>query len=101
MEAAEEQIDSQIATVQSQILGQLPIGARLILRCRKDWREAVVSQFYEDKAILTVVSASGKTYRVRRQIDLPLVFEGKIPILTDHCEELEWRENLVKYDSRW
>lgn len=82
-------------------LGELHIGSRLVLRCRKDWREAVVSHFYEDKAVLSVCSASGKTYRVRRKTDLPLILEGKIPILTEDCEELEWRENLVKYDSRW
>jgi hypothetical protein len=91
VEAAEKQLT----------LGELQIGSRLVLRCRKDWREAVVSHFREDKAVLSVASDSGKTYRVRRKTDLPLILEGKIPILTEDCEELEWRENLIKYDSRW
>lgn len=92
----------ETAEAKQLILGELPTGSRLVLRCRKDWREAVVSQFYEDKVVLSVASASGKTYRVRRKTDLPLILEGKIPILTEaECEELEWRENLIKYDSRW
>ncbi len=81
-------------------LGELPIGSRLVLRCRKDWREAVVSKFYEEKVVLIVGSASGKTYRVRRPVDALLAFDGEIPFLTD-CDEIEWRENLIKYDSRW
>jgi hypothetical protein len=83
------------------ILGDLPIGARLVLRCRKDWREAVVSRFDDEKAVLTVGSPSGKTYRVRRPIGSVLQFDGEIPFLNENCDEIEWRENLVKYDLRW
>jgi hypothetical protein len=91
-----------LETTEKQLtLGELPVGARLVLRCRKDWREAVVSQFYEDKAVLTVCSASGKTYRLRRSIDLQIAVDGKIPVLAENCEELEWRENILRYDSRW
>ncbi len=82
-------------------LGELPLGSRLVLRCKKDWREAVVSQFYEEKAVLMIWSVSGKTYRVRRPIAAQIIFDGAIPVLPVECEELEWRENLIKYDSRW
>lgn len=91
METAEKQLT----------LGELPTGTRLVLRCKKDWREAVVSQINEDKAVLIVGSASGRTYRVRRSVETQLAFDGKIPILSEDCEELEWREKLIKYDSRW
>jgi hypothetical protein len=82
-------------------LGELPVGSRLVLRCRKDWREAVVSQIYEDKAVLIIWSVSGKTYRVRRPADAAIVFDGKIPVLPVECDEIEWRENLIKSDTRW
>ena len=82
-------------------LGELPTGARLVLRCKKDWREAVVSQFDEDKAVLIIWSVSGKTYRVRRAADAQIVLDGKIPVLPVECDEIEWRENLIKYDTRW
>ena len=82
-------------------LGELPIGSRLVLRCKKDWREAVVSQFNEDKAVLIIWSVSGKTYRVRRAADAQIVLDGKIPVLPVECDEIEWRENLIKYDTRW
>ena len=82
-------------------LGELPIGSRLVLRCKKDWREAVVSQFDEDKAVLIIWSLSGKTYRVRRAADAQIILDGKIPVLPVECDEIEWRENLIKYDTRW
>lgn len=82
-------------------LGELPIGSRLVLRCKKDWREAVVSQFDEDKDVLIIWSVSGKNYRVRRAADAQIVLDGKIPVLPVECDEIEWRENLIKYDTRW
>jgi hypothetical protein len=88
-------------TQQQLTLGELPIGSRLVLRCKKDWREAVVSQFFEDKAVLIIWSVSGKTYRVRRQTDTQIVLDGEIPVLPVECDEIEWRENLIKYDTRW
>ena len=91
-----------MATPEKQLtLGELPLGSRLVLRCKKDWREAVVSQFYEEKAVLMIWSVTGKTYRVRRPVAAQIIFDGAIPVLPVECEELEWRENLIKYDSRW
>ncbi len=85
------------------VLGELSIGARLVLRCRKDWREAVVAYFTEEKAVLSVHSKTGKTYRVRRPLETEITFEadGTIPVLNEECEENDWRGNLIKYDLRW
>ena len=47
-------------------LGSLPIGARLLIRSKIDWRSAVVSSFDEEKATLIVCSPTGRTYRLRR-----------------------------------
>jgi hypothetical protein len=78
-------------------LSALPLGARLILRCRKDWRDATVVAVTLDTIILSVTSPTGRTYRLRRPHDCPLYFDGHIPILG----EGQWRAGLARYDSRW
>ena len=82
-------------------LGTLPLGARLILRCRKDWRTAAVASFETEleRAVLTVASPTGHTYRVRRPLDSPLSFEGHIPVLGERSSC--WRSGLARYDVRW
>jgi hypothetical protein len=90
-----------LETPETQItLRQLSIGARLLVRAKKDWRVAVVSQFNEEKATLIVCSPNGRTYRLRRLLEMEIIFDGKIPILKSHSEE-NWRENFSKYDCRW
>lgn len=75
----------------------MPIGARLILRCRKDWRTATIAAITPDKIVLSVASPSGHTYRVRRPLDEPLSLDGSIPVLGGGC----WRAGLARYDVRW
>ncbi len=88
-------------TPETQItLRELPIGARLLIRSKTDWRAAVVSQFYEEKATLIVCSPTGRTYRLRRLLELEIIFDGKIPILKSDLEDT-WRDNFSKYDVRW
>ena len=90
-----------LETAETQItLRELPIGARLLIRSKKDWRVAVVSQFYEEKATLIVCSPNGGTYRLRRLLEMEIVFDGKIPILKSDSED-SWRDNFCKYDVRW
>ena len=78
-------------------LGALPVGARLILRCRNDWRDATIVATSIEKVRLSVLAPSGRTYRVSRPPDSPLTFDGSIPILG----EGSWRAGLVRYDLRW
>lgn len=78
-------------------LGSLPTGARLILRCRADWRIATIASFEAERVVLTVASPNGHTYRVRRPRDAPLNFDGHIPVLG----EGSWRAKLARYDVRW
>ena len=80
-------------------LGSLPVGARLILRCRADWRAATVASYEPDAArvVLNVASPSGHTYRVRRPADAILTHDGHLPILG----EGQWRAGLARYDVRW
>jgi len=90
-----------LETAETQItLRELPVGARLLIRSKKDWRVAVVSQFYEEKATLIVCSPNGGTYRLRRLLEMEIIFDGKIPILKSDLED-SWRDNFCKYDVRW
>ncbi len=81
-------------------LRMLPIGARLLIRSKTDWRAAAVSQFYQEKATLIVCSPNGRTYRLRRLIEMEIVYDGGIPILKCDSEE-DWRDNFSPYDARW
>lgn len=80
-------------------LGSLPVGARLILRCRADWRAATVASFEPDlgRVVLNVASPHGHTYRVRRPAGAALNFDGHLPVLG----EGQWRAGLARYDVRW
>jgi hypothetical protein len=80
-------------------LGSLPVGARLILRCRADWRAATVASFEPGagRVVLNVASPTGHTYRVRRPADAALTHDGHLPILG----EGQWRAGLARYDVRW
>ncbi len=80
-------------------LGSLPVGARLILRCRADWRAATVAAFepLTARVVLSVASPGGHTYRVRRPADSPLAHDGHFPVLG----EGHWRAGLARYDVRW
>jgi hypothetical protein len=78
-------------------LGDLPVGARLILRCRKDWRDATVTAVSLETITLSVGSPSGHTYRVRRPHDSLLSLDGSIPVMGEGI----WRAGRVSYDLRW
>lgn len=81
-------------------LASLPIGARLILRCRKDWRDACVAAVAPEAITLSVGAPSGRTYRVRRSPTTPLSFDGTIPVLGEVSEGC-WRVGFANYDKRW
>lgn len=78
-------------------LATLPVGARLILRCRTDWRDATIVKISCDSVTLSVGSPTGRTYRVRRPPDALLSFDGLIPVLG----EGSWRAGFTRYDARW
>ncbi len=81
-------------------LAELPIGAKLILECKKDWREAIVSKRVDEKITLIVSTAKGHTYRVRRLPEEEIFFDGYFPILTK-TDATDWRGNFLKCDFRW
>ena len=80
-----------------QTLRALPLGAHLILRCRKDWRDATIIAIAPDKITLSVNAPSGRTYRVRRPPDTALIIENSLPVIGTGS----WRVNFARYDVRW
>ena len=81
-------------------LGEFPIGARLLVRSKKDWRTAVISKIIEETVTIIVSSPSGFSYRLRRNLQTEISFDGKIPLLKIETEE-NWRDNFAEYDLRW
>lgn len=88
-------------TSQTQItLDSLPIGARLLVRSKKDWRNAVISKIADERILLIVCSPLGRTYRLSRKANAEIIFDGKIPLLKIDSDE-DWRDNFSQYDIRW
>ncbi len=82
------------------ILGDLPVGGRLMVRSRVDWRTAVVSRVAEDSVTLSVASPKGRNYRLRREPDHTVDIANGIPVLLSEIEE-SWFDNFAGYDARW
>lgn len=78
-------------------INTLTVGMRLVVQCKKDWRMAVVSTVSEERIVLQICSPSGGTYRKSCALETLIDSSGAIPFLG----EGGWRENFVKYDSRW
>lgn len=76
------------------------MGSRLLVRSRSDWRFAAVSKIVGERVTLTVCSPSGRTYRLRRDLDAEVLLEGIIPILTYDAND-NWHDNFGRYDLRW
>ena len=81
-------------------LDQLPIGSRLLVRSKTDWRFAAVSKIADERIVLTVCSPTGRTYRLRREFDTAVAIDGSIPVLLHDVAE-NWRDNFSRYDVRW
>jgi hypothetical protein len=81
-------------------LDSLTIGARLLVRSKKEWRTAAVCRIGEEKIVLTICSPSGRTYRLYREPSVEVIYEGIIPILKSDKDE-NWRDNFSPYDTRW
>lgn len=94
-------IEAAVEVSATKTLGALPLGAHLILRCRKDWRTATVVRIELEKITLSVSSPTGRTYRMRRPPDAPLTFHGDHIPLLDAGKPSCWRAGLARYDVRW
>ena len=81
-------------------LGEIPVGGRLLVRSKKDWRVAVVARKTEEFISISIASPSGYNYRIRRTADEQIFLDGLIPLLP-RDESEPWRENFTGYDVRW
>lgn len=89
-----------VSEIKVTTLDQLLIGTRLIVRSRTDWRFAAISKIADERVVLTVCSPSGRTYRLRRDLDTEVLIEGKLAVLPYDSDDT-WRENFGCYDCRW
>jgi hypothetical protein len=90
-----------VEPAQTQItLASIPLGGRLLVRSKKDWRVAVVCRIGEDQVTISVASPRGSCYRLRRPMTASISFDGRIPFLVIEDSDT-WRENFSTYDVRW
>jgi hypothetical protein len=88
-----------VETAAIKVLADLPVGSRLLVRSKKNWRSAAISKVIDEIVTLIVSSPSGFSYRLRRHLQTEIHFDGELPILEISHEN--WRENFAKYDIRW
>lgn len=81
-------------------LADIPVGGRLLVRSKKDWRVAVIARKTEEFVSISIASPTGYNYRIRRTADQAIYVEGEIPYLPREESE-PWRENFTGYDLRW
>ena len=81
-------------------LSELPVGTRLIIRTKKDWRSAVISRISETGVALRVCCSSGRVYRTKRAPEMEVIQEENIFRLETIADE-DWRENFAKFEVRW
>ena len=81
-------------------LSTLPLGGRLLVRSKKDWRTAVVCRVAEDIIVLSISSPKGRNYRLSRDAVSMISFDGGIPVLTSESGDT-WRDNFSGFDHRW
>ena len=89
-----------VPAVETITLADIPVGGRLLVRSKKDWRVAVVSRKTEEFISISIASPSGYNYRIRRTGDEQIFLDGLIPFLP-RDESEPWRENFSGYDVRW
>jgi len=81
-------------------LASLPVGSRLLVRSRTDWRSAAIARKIDERIVLTVCSPSGHAYRLRRDGDCVVLNDGPLYLLNSDEPDV-WLDNFAKYDWRW
>jgi hypothetical protein len=81
-------------------LRDLPVGTRLILRTKTDWRSAVISRIGESGVSLRVCCSSGRVYWTKRASEMEVLLEENIFRLETIVEE-DWRTNFARFEMRW
>ncbi|MBL8182482.1 MAG: hypothetical protein JNL64_12820 [Blastocatellia bacterium] len=82
------------------MLSDLTVGSRLVVRSKVDWRFASIAKYDGERFVITVASPTGFSYRLRRDLDTEIEFEGSVPVLKYDAEDT-WRDNFGRYDTRW
>lgn len=78
----------------------MPLGGRILIRSRVDWRTAVISRITDDGVTLSVASPKGRNYRLRRTREHAVgVVNGLHFLVSENVEK--WNDNFTVYDYRW
>ena len=81
-------------------MGEIPLGGRILVRSKTDWRTAVVSRIAEGQITLSISSPRGRNYRLRRTEEAIVIRFGQLAILKYEQPE-DWRQKFSPYDRRW
>lgn len=86
--------------IERMTLADIPVGGRLLVRSKKDWRVAVIARKTDEFISISIASPTGYNYRIRRTAGEVIYLDGLIPFLPREESE-PWRENFTGYDVRW
>ncbi|QQS32487.1 MAG: hypothetical protein IPM50_12630 [Acidobacteriota bacterium] len=81
-------------------LSDLPLGGRLLVRAKTEWRNAAISRIGDERVSISVESRRGRTYKIFRHPDTEVAKTRTLFYLI--CGELpDWRTNFLTPDPRW
>ena len=82
------------------MLSDLPLGGRLLIRSRTNWRVGVIASIAVDVITISVASPKGRNYKIRRDPQNSIAITKGFCFLGEGKVE-EWTENFAIYDPRW
>lgn len=81
-------------------LGDLPLGGRILVRSKTEWRNAAIARIGDERISISVESRRGRTYKIFRHPETEVAKESAFFYLV--CgEEPNWKLNFLSPDRRW
>jgi hypothetical protein len=81
-------------------LSDMPLGGRLLVRSKTEWRNASISRISDERIAISVESRRGRTYKIFRHPETEVAKDSPLCHLV--CDESpNWKENFLAPDRRW
>lgn len=81
-------------------LSDLPLGGRLLVRSKTEWRNASISRIADERIAISVESRRGRTYKIFRHPETEVAKDEMLCYLV--CgDPPDWRTHLMHTDRRW
>ncbi|MBX3292246.1 MAG: hypothetical protein KF881_05050 [Acidobacteria bacterium] len=81
-------------------LSDLPLGGRLLVRSKTEWRNAAISRISNERVSISVESKRGRTYKIFRHPETEVAKECSFYYVV--CgESPDWKTNFLSPDRRW